>query len=345
MTNSNLKDCSSREESVLGALCYADIFDFPCKAEEIPTYLPMVAMTMGQIEICLHKLLSKGQIQRKGDYWFLKGRDEVVFKRQKRETQTLEKWSLLRKYLPKIIGLPWIKGILLTGSLAARNASKDDDADLFLILDHRRMWLGYLIIRLWLRRIKKINLCPNYAISDQSLKLVFPNLFTAIEWSMAVPLKDDGVLETMASNNDFFQRFIPNGKPVKQRRVNIEPRKTFLGSLMTLLLRSPLGALGDKLEFARLKWRTKGTYFPKKFVYKPHPPLRQYLILKAWLERLDRYGIELLEVRQHIYEQKSSLKAAMREWGISTSQVMATKTRKIQISSTDSLDNLPNLNA
>ena len=311
-----LADLSPSEEMVLAALCYGDIFDFALTVAEIATYAPFLHCQPEELATVADALVARGKIGKRNGYLFLSGRDALAEKRRKKVDLVAEKWTLIHHHLPPLVALSFVKGILLTGSLAAKNPTPKADADLLLILDHRRMWIGYLAIRLWLRRQKHIEFCPNYAISDRSLALVYPNLFTAIELSIAVPLKYGPAVEELESVNGWWRELIPNGPRLAEKRVDIPARSTLLTTAISLLVASPLGWLLDRLEYGRLRWRTRGHYLPNRSVYKPHPPTRQYRIFKAFQTRLDREGLAVPAIRAHLAKEFPILEQAMNAWGI-----------------------------
>ena len=308
---------SPAEDAVMGGVCYADCFDFPPRLDELPAYIPFEPMSPGELETTVLGLVRQGRLHQAGDYYCLPGRESLAAPRPEKEAIVREKWSLLKRYLPTMLGFSWVRSALLTGSLAAGNPTPRADADLLLILDHRRMWLGYLLLRLWTRWMKKyIDFCPNYAISDRSLSLLYPNLFTAIELSLAIPLKSGPTLRDFGQKNLWSRSLIPNASPLEEKMVDIAPANTLTCKLLNLLVNSPLGWILDKLEYYRLRWRTRGLYLPRKTVYKPHPPTRQYLIFQALVERLNRHGIAARKLREHLEEQSVCLRTAARDWGI-----------------------------
>lgn len=311
----------SPEDAVLVAVSYADCFDFPPLVEEIPIYLPFREMTGAEIEKTVHHLLADDRLETESGYLFLPGRSDLAGERRQKCALIEEKWTSIHRYLPPVLGLSWLKAVLLTGSLAANNPTEKADVDLLLVLDHRRMWLAYLILRLFFRLRKSIEFCPNYAISDRSLVLAYPNLFTAVELSMAVPLKSGRVLERFEKANTWYRRLTPNAPAMGVKRVDVTIRRTWSWRLLDGLVRSPLGWLLDRVEYHRLRWRTGGLYQPGKTVYKPHPPTRQYLIFHALEERLNRHRIRAHAIRDHIAEQKKELSRHMKDWGIGAEEL------------------------
>ena len=306
---------SKTEDAVLTAFCYADIFSFPLKQEEIGTYMPFVRLSPQALEETVESLLTSHRLVREGIYLALPDRTHLPALRQGKEDALKRKWAKLKTHLPGLLAQTWIKGTLLTGSMAAGNASERDDVDLFLILDRRRMWLGYLVFRLLARRIREIEVCPNYVISDHARELPFPNLFTAIEWSMAIPLKSGPALMAMEQANSWCGDFIPNLRTLAEKGIPMAQNPSLASRVLSCLVFSPLGWALDRLECRRLKWRTGGRYQPSPHVYKPHPPTRQVVIFDELVARLNRYQLTAARVRHHIQEQKTLLAVEITHWG------------------------------
>ncbi len=309
------------EDAVLVAVAYADCFDFPLLTEEIATYLPLRTMERAEIEETLGTLLASHRLEKENGYWCLPGRAFLAQARQGKSSLVEKKWAEIHRYLPPVLALSWLKAVLLTGSLAAKNPTERADADLLLILDHRRMWLGYLVLRLFFRMRKPIEFCPNYAISDRSLALAFPNLFTAIEFSMAIPLKSGKVLARFEAANAWYRKLTPNAPSLAAKRVDVTPRRQWRWRVLDGIVRSPLGWLLDRLEYHRLRWRTKGLYQPGETVYKPHPPTRQYVIFQELEKRLNRHRIAAHPVRDHLSKQRGELAREMKAWGIGVDEL------------------------
>lgn len=304
----------SDEDAVLAAVCYADVFDFALRRSELPTYLPMVAMEPDRIECVIADLVASGRLADDEDLVFLPDRPELAEMRAQRDQTSAEQWQQIRRHLPQLLDAPWVKAVLLTGSLAAGNPLPNSDVDLFLVLDHRRMWLGYLLVRLWARWPRKVEFCPNYCIADNASRLLFPNLFTAIEWSMAIPLKYGPELASMDRENQWYRVFLPNAAHPEEKLRDIPERRSMLMRTCDLILNSRLGGWLDRLELRRLSWRTGQRYLPVDSVYKPHPPARQSAIFAKFTKVLDRAGVAAPALRDHIDEQIALLVKHQRDW-------------------------------
>lgn len=303
------------EDAVMAAVCYADIFDFSPRENELPTYAPFCVMDQATRSKSVATLVESGRLGREGKRLFLPGRHALAELRLERDTISEKRYGQLREQLPPLLSAPWIKAALLTGSLAAGNSEPDADADLFLVLDRRRMWIGYFIVRLWTRLKRDVEFCPNYCVGDDALSLLYPNIFTAIEWNMARPLKMAPVLKSMDRENAWHRTFIPNGFSLEAKQVVLPTTRSWLMRCLSWLVQSSLGGLLDRLEFKRLNWRTKGAYQVDGHIYKPHPPTRQYGILSRFMERLDAAKISAPALRAHLDEQMVLLKQDIERWG------------------------------
>ena len=120
----------SREESIFKTLLYSDLFDYPLTESEIHKFL--IAQKIEKNE--LSKILKNGKlpIQEDDNFFFIKGRGKIVNARLSKEKFSLEKLEKAKK-ITRFLGLiPTIKLIGVSGTLAMKNCSVDDDIDLFI---------------------------------------------------------------------------------------------------------------------------------------------------------------------------------------------------------------------
>ena len=123
-------------ESALQTLCYSDIFDYPLTRSEIENY-----------QIGTNKTPTPPKyVEKKGIYYFLKGRKKIVEWRKKREmwsNQKLERSGRLARFLTLI---PTVKLIAVTGAVAAGNARQDDDIDLMIVTSRGWIWTTRFLV-------------------------------------------------------------------------------------------------------------------------------------------------------------------------------------------------------
>lgn len=309
-----VRQFSKPQEIILTALCYAEVFQFPLRLEEFSAYMPLEVVAPKELELCLHQLVASGVLAHQNGLFAFSNRSDLFEKRGSQRQHFHEKWEKIRQFLPGLLAHRWIKGVLLTGSMAAKNPDGKADADLLLILDSKRMWLGYLWIRLWCRFRKQGLFCPNYVIGDCDLKLNFPNYPTAIEYAMSVPLKWHRVWQDMERENTWLTEVLPNSKPFQARREDLEVKASVFSKIVDGLIGSPFGAVLNACERLRLTLKTKGLYMPSPWVYKPHAPTRQIHILKRLLTNMDACQIAFSEFRQQIGAQLAYLERAEKKW-------------------------------
>jgi len=305
---------SPSQETILAALCYGEIFSFPLRREEFHTYMPLRQVSKEMLASDLEELVQKKLVHHHRGYYTLAGREADIEAREDKVERYERKWALIGQELPSLLRHSWVKGVLLTGSMAAKNPDGKADADLFLVLESKRMWVGYLFVRLWCKLRKKGHFCPNYVLAESELALAFPNYFTAIEYAMSVPMKWGDCWPAMELANPWLKTYLPNCANFTERKALLSCRRTFWSKGLDLALRSPVGWVLNKLEWWRLLYKTKGIYTPTPLVYKPHSPKRQWLIFKKLRQSLDNHRIEFAPLRAHIDAEIELLDAAGNQW-------------------------------
>ena len=211
------------EKAILKTLIYANIFDYPLKGYEVLKWLIEEEATLIKIEKALNRLIKKKKIQIFKDYYFLKNKRQLIFKRLRR--QKISKNLLLKaKILTQVLKIiPWIKLVGISGGLAVDNCNKKDDIDLFLITDVNRIWLSRFfatVIFDLLRVRRKVKMKPNQVsgkfcfytiLDDDHLTQSFKDLYTAHEvLQMTLLWARGGIYTKYLSDNDWAFEYLPN---------------------------------------------------------------------------------------------------------------------------------------
>lgn len=131
--------------------------------------------------------------------------------------------------------VPWIKMLAVTGAVAAYNAKKSDDIDVFIITEKNRLWLTRLFVVLLLKSVGKYRtdkdyngkVCPNIYLDERYLE--WPeekrNLFTAHEILMMHPLIDrDDTYFRFVGKNAWLLKYFANAYftvPTKIRKKSV----------------------------------------------------------------------------------------------------------------------------
>ena len=142
----------------------------------------------------LAKLINKQFVIVEDEKCYLPGVKYADWKKRGRTSKVLvRKNKAVFKILERI---PWIKFIGITGSVAARNADKNDDLDIFVITKRNRVWItrGFLalILKSILKNYVKRGIDPNIFIDETNLEwpLEQRNVYVANEVIRMYPVID-----------------------------------------------------------------------------------------------------------------------------------------------------------
>ncbi|PWU23468.1 hypothetical protein C5B42_02845 [Candidatus Cerribacteria bacterium 'Amazon FNV 2010 28 9'] len=159
----------------------------------------------------------------------------------KRRVISQRKLKAIQQDIGLIGWIPTILGIALTGSVAAKNASKDDDIDLFIVTRKNTLWMTRMLVELLvflngkLRRPNSIHVndlwCLNMWVDSDHLEMKKHDLYIAHEIVQAQWIVDKTGIE---------QRFIEENKWVKKFMMG-EVSKKF-----------SIRQLTDNLQFSKL---------------------------------------------------------------------------------------------
>lgn len=237
-------------------LIYSDIFDFPLTKEELWQRLifpPSVERSIWEEK--LKQWVREGKIEKKGQFFFLPGRERVVEKRKREEKIWRKKFSLARKAALFLIKIPGVWWVGLSGRLAAGVARPEDDVDLFIITAPGRVWLTrfwiYLNLFLWGRRKGLVprspgekegrdKLCLNLFLAADSLALPEKerDLFTAFEMALLRPLAGrEKIYRRFLQENSWACRFLPHAFPLGEFGERKKGKKNGVGLFFRLLNR------------------------------------------------------------------------------------------------------------
>lgn len=302
---------------VLKTLIYHDIFDYSLKGWEIHKWLmnPLrqggsasflsrrssggeikQKASLNEVEKSLKRLLKKGVVLQKNEYFFLSGRQKIV--KQRLGKEKVAKSFLRKAYLVSQLfkAIPFIKLVGISGGLSRDNVRKTDDIDIFLITAKNRIWisrfLALILLEIFGNRRKYSDspkmaagkLCINLLLEEDRLDQENRNIYTAYEvLQMKVLWQRDEVYSKFLSDNDWVLNYLPNWvsqEKVTSNKLQVtskksKKQKTFVDVLENLakkyqlkIMQKPKGL--ERVEEGRL-------YF--------HPINYQEKILKEFKEK------------------------------------------------------------
>jgi predicted nucleotidyltransferase len=227
---------------LLDALIYGDVFDCAPTLDELCRYA-RVPTSSGQLVERLRDdpVLQRIVVERDG-LFCLAGRTSLLDNRPERIRRARHLQRRARAVARVLRHVPFVAGILLTGSTSADDASEQADIDLLVVVTPNRLGTGFLFLGTSSRILGRRLFCPNWYVREGCLGLVPRNLYIAREFAQARCLV--GSASAVRESNPWLIDLFPNA---------LEPPTpdAALGATTRLQgrLEAPLrGALGDHIE-------------------------------------------------------------------------------------------------
>lgn len=246
------------ERGILCAVAYADVFDYPLTLEEVHRYLVGARATLSEVRDALNGgSLVPRRLARRGPFYALPGREGIVELRRRRAAAAARIWPDAARYGKILSGLPFVRMVAVTGSLAAGNVEPGADIDYLIVTEPGRLWLCRALVILQVRaaRRRRVLLCPNYLLSESALELEERDLYTAWELSQMVPVSGLETYHRLRERNGWIASFLPNaGDRPRSRAENLQPyteRKSAPWRMLEGVLRTPVGDWIEEWERER----------------------------------------------------------------------------------------------
>lgn len=140
-------------KSILEAVRFYDLFDFPLTAEEVMNYLYKYfkPLHIKELKATLEYLVGQKELSEIKGYFVLMGRESIVETRKTRKFIAEKFWNRTKLYGQYMRLVPFTRMIAVCNNLAYDNPSQESDIDLFIVVKPGRMWLNRLIITLILQ--------------------------------------------------------------------------------------------------------------------------------------------------------------------------------------------------
>lgn len=206
---------------VLATLAYSDQFQFPLLVDEIQQRLIGMTADVFSIENTLENLKRMELVEQDGDWYFLKGSQKFIEIRKGREKYLDEKTSEIKEFVDWAQHIPWIKAVVVTGSVAVRNVRPHSDVDFMIITMKRRLWLSRILVYImtWLKGRRRTwygheqdSWCFNLWMDESALSLPLDkhDVYTAYEVCQAEWVMDrDAVQHRFYWANEWVRDFLP----------------------------------------------------------------------------------------------------------------------------------------
>ncbi|MCL4418809.1 hypothetical protein M1146_01760 [Patescibacteria group bacterium] len=220
----------SSKNAILKTLLYSDIFDYPLKEFELFRFLIEEKKTEKKTFLANIKGKNANVIFKNG-FYCISGRESIIVKRLSREKESLTKLTLAQKIINRISLFPTILFIGVSGALAMKNAEKEDDIDLFVVVRENTVWVSRLFLVLFLKAMGKYRkrgvknvankICLNMLLDESQLAIpvLRQNLYSAHEVIQLMPIFDrQGVYKKFLDKNKWVEKFLPNSISAKENQ-------------------------------------------------------------------------------------------------------------------------------
>ena len=253
------------EKTILATVSYCDIFDYPLTGFEIWRYLvraqdfTLEDFSSGEVFTALSESESlQACIGHKFGFYYLLGRESIVEKRLWRKKLADQKWKKLKRVFKILVLVPYVRGILISGSLAMENSKDDSDVDIIVVAQSGRIWtvrtlMTLLTFALGVRRHgekTKDRICLNHYITDESLRIPFESIYNAQSYVhlLSVYVEDEEMFRRFQEENIWLRKYIINYQTTELHSTRAVRKNKFFLALVKISEIILGGAVGDRLE-------------------------------------------------------------------------------------------------
>ena len=286
--------------SIIRTLAYYDIFSYPLTAEEIYFNLGKNHTNVEEIKKELDNLTSNNLVYSNGNFFQLKDDESYVHRRKKGNELANKRLATARRVTNLISRFPFIRGILLSGSISKGFMEEDSDIDYFIITHPNRVWFSRLLLmlfkKLFLLNSRK-NFCINYFVDSENLEIHEKNIFTATEIVTLLPTFGKEIYEEFFNKNSWVEHYYPNF-PKRETKTILDRKNGVFKSFLEKILGKKIG---DKIDdfamnlfdkFNRSKYKNynqeefKLAFKSSKKESKHHPKFFQKRVLEEFDQRI-----------------------------------------------------------
>lgn len=247
------------KESIIRALAYFDIFQYPLRVDEIILFLDRPGSET-MVHEALGKLLKEARVFVYNGFFSIQDNPLLAVRRKEgnaRAEKMLKKARRIGRFLYRF---PYVRSVAVSGSLSKNYAGEDADIDFFIITKANRLWIARTFMHLY----KKLTFitgrqhyyCMNYYLDEEALYLEEQNIFSAIEIKTLLPVCGNEMLEAFFRSNNWTDEWFPACNYKKQQRKN---PVTWLKGIVEWLLSGTFGNRLEKylLELTQRRWLRK----------------------------------------------------------------------------------------
>jgi len=286
------------------------MFSYPLNGKELFTFLGQNSMTESEFIGHVKNIVSDENcaVAERDGYYYVKPNKHFIDTRMEREALSRRMWRMAGLVTHLIKRFPFVRAVMVTGSLSKNNSDKKSDLDFMVITEKNRLWVARTLLMLF-KKIFLLNsykyFCVNYLISSEKLEIEEKNLFTATEVAYVRATHNQDLVDEFIRANKWICSYFPNyivcDPYLHTPFCKLSVRKSYLQKFMEIFLN---GKPGNRLEkyFMNVTinhWEKQYSNIDKaerthmfkstETVSKTHPGNMQKKILNAYSKKLQEF--------------------------------------------------------
>ena len=294
------------EQAIVRALLYFEIFSYPLTSDEVFYFSDYRDARAEDIMEKLENLVIQGVAFHFDGYYQTQNKPEWIARRLDCN-QRAKSFLPLAHRMARLIGsFPFIRGVMVSGSLSKHCMRADSDIDFFIITEPGRLWLARTMLVVF-KKVFLLNshkyFCVNYFVDTEHLEIEEKNLFTATETVTLLPVYGKEWYHAFWTSNLWACELLSHFPKRSTDRVRNHSRG-YLKKALEWLLRNKAGDwLDEKMMHITLSfWKKKFRHFEsdrfdlalksRRYVSKHHPMHFQEMVLKTFARRLKEMNIQ-----------------------------------------------------
>jgi len=292
-------------ESIANTLLYFDIFQYPLTTAEVFQYIQTNYVSESDVQLKLDALVKDSVLFRLGKFYSPQNNPYLEERRLRGNGLARQCLILARKRANLISKFPFVRAVMISGSLSKGYMDEKSDFDFFIVTEKERLWIARTFLVMY-KRIFLFNLhkhfCVNYFVDAAHLEIEEKNLFTATELATLIPVVDAGHYPKLMSANKWLSKFFPNYSPRPigdTLSLNKNKVKSLIETIINLLFAKYWERCFMQATLRRWKKKYKEQYNVEDFevafkskehVSKNHPNNYQLKVMRLYEDKIQMFS-------------------------------------------------------
>lgn len=289
--------------SIVKALLYSDIFQYPLTAKEVFSRLETNHVSQEDVDLELENLAAQRLVFRDKNFFSIRSDASQIERREKGN-------ALADKMMPKalrrarlIYHFPFVRAVMFSGSLSKNYADANSDVDFFIITATGRLWIARTLLAIYQKTFlfnSKKYFCINYFIDEDHLTIEEQNVFTSVEMATLIPIYNFPLYLKLLKANTWVKIFLPNFQAASQSKAQptFSGAKQVLEALFSFTVFDKLDGFLMKRTVDRWRHLHRHKFSPgdfeiafkaKPYVSKGHAHFYQKKTIETFQQRVDEF--------------------------------------------------------